>query len=629
MAYRIRALCGVLILLGIVAQPLRAQTQPAPDESILTTWDLADLYPTPEVWSETYARTKAAADKLDSYKGTLGTNAAAMFTALDSISAASKESDRVNVYAALKADEDLRVANAQERRQQAQALNTLIGEKTAWVAPEIVKIGTAKVHAFERERKDLRDRFGFFLTDTLRSAPHTLGAEAEGVLASAGDVLTEPTAIHGQLADADMPYPQFTLPTGESVRLDDPAYETYRQVSDRNERKAVFDAFWGTWQKFEGTIGATLTTQLMGDVFTAKARKFDSALSSSLFHSNMPNSVYRMLVAQANAALPTLHRYLKMRKARLGIADDLRYYDNYPPMFPLAKPPKFTLAESETITLAALAPMGEDYLALLRKGFSGHWMNVLPHQGKASGAYMNGSAYDVHPYLLLNHNYDYHSLSTFAHEWGHAVHTLLTEASEPYEKSNYSTFIAESASIGNEMLLNDYMVEHAKSKEEKLYYLGEGLESIRTTYFRQVMFAEFELAIHEEVEKGRPLSGVRLTDLYCGLLKRYYGEAQGVMKIDPGYCIEWAIVPHFYYDFYVWQYATSMVGAAEFTDAILKQGTPARARFITMLRAGGSDYPYELYKKAGIDMASAAPYQALAARMNRLMDEIEALEGTS
>jgi oligoendopeptidase F len=607
---------------------LRAQTS-GPDESIATMWDLTDLYPGADAWSEVYAKTKAAADKLERYRGTLGRDAAAMFSALDAISATSKESERLNVYAALKADEDLRVADAQERRQQAQALTTLIGEKTAWVAPEIIKIGAAKVLAFEVDRKELKQRFGFYLADILRSAPHTLGAQAEGVLASAGDLLAQPSAIHGLLADAEIPYPQFTLLTGESVRLDESAYETYRQANDRDERKAVFDAFWGSWQKFEGTFGATLTTQLMGDVFTAKSRKFDSALSASLFRSNMPESVYRTLVAQTNAALPTLHRYLKMRKERLGITDDLRYYDNYPPMFPLAKPPQFSVAESEAITQAALAPMGEDYLALLRKGFAGHWMNVLPHQGKASGAYMNGSAYDVHPYLLLNHTNDYRSLSTFAHEWGHAVHTQLTRASQPYENSNYSTFIAESASIGNEMLLNDYMVAHAKDKAEKLYYLGEGLESIRQTYFRQVMFAEFELAIHEEVEKGHPLSGARLTDMYCGLVKRYYGEAQGVMKIDPSYCIEWAIVPHFYYDFYVWQYATSMAGAAQFTDAILKQGPPARARFITMLRAGGSDYAYELYKKAGIDMASAAPYQALAARMNRLMDEIEALEGTN
>jgi len=259
-------------------------------------------------------------------------------------------------------------------------------------------------------------------------------------------------------------------------------------------------------------------------------------------------------------------------------------------------------------------------------GFAGKWMEPFPRAHKASGAYMNGSAYDVHPYLLLNHNDDYGALSTFVHEWGHAVHTLLTTKNQPYEKSNYSTFIAESASIANEMLLNDYMVSHARNLDEKLYYLGEGLESIRGTFFRQVMFAEFELAIYEEIEHGRPLSGARMTEIYCGLLKKYHGETQGVMKIDPAYCIEWAFVPHFFYNFYVYQYATSIAGAAEFTDRIVTEGRPAAERFLTLLRAGGSDHPYELYMRAGIDLASPAPYQALIARMNRIMDEIESLK---
>jgi oligoendopeptidase F len=332
-----------------------------------------------------------------------------------------------------------------------------------------------------------------------------------------------------------------------------------------------------------------------------------------------------MLVAQANAGLPTLHRYFRLRKQLLGIKDELQYYDIYPTMFPGRDVPKFSVADSETLSLQALAPYGGEYLELLKRGFAGKWMDPNPRAHKASGAYMNGSAYDVHPYLLLNHNDDYGGLSTFAHEWGHAVHTLLTVKNQPYEKANYSTFIAESASIANEMLLNDYMVAHAKTKEEKLYYLGEGLESIRGTFFRQVMFAEFELAIHETIERGMPLSGARMTDIYCGLLKKYHGEAEGIMHVDPTYCIEWAFVPHFFYNFYVYQYATSMAGAAEFTDAIVKEGRPAAERFLTMLRAGGSDYPYEIYKRAGIDMASAAPYQALVARMNRIMDDIEAL----
>lgn len=623
-----RSLVGRMLGLAIVGLwSLPGMGPPAhAGEPVPTMWNLSDLYPDAQAWARAYEGARAAAERLPGFKGSLGNSADALYGALDALFTLNRESDRLAVYAWLRGDEDLRVADAQERRQQAQALGTLIGERTAWLAPEIIALGPERIAAFEAARQDLRDRFGFFLNDTLRSAPHTLSSESEAVLAASGDLLAQPTSVFQQLALSDLPYPDFTLHGGESIRLDQPAYEKYRQSGDRAERKAVFDAFWGTYRKFESTFGAALTTQVMGDVFTARARHFDSALGAALFQTNMPESVYRTLVSEAHAGLPTLHRYLRMRKARLGLTDDLAYYDNYPSIFPLANPPNFDVPESEKLTLEALRPLGDDYLSLLRRGFAGQWMNVLPHPGKATGAYMNGSAYDVHPYLLLNHHDDYQSLTTFAHEWGHAVHTLLTKDSQPYEKSNYPTFIAESASIGNEMLLNDYMVAHAASREEKLFYLNQGLDSIRSTFFRQVQFAEFELQIHEEIEAGRPLSGQRLTQIYCGLLKRYYGEEQGVMRIDPAYCIEWAFVPHFYRDFYVWQYATSMAGAAELTDAILKEGAPARARFLDLLRAGGSGYPYELYRKAGIDMATPAPYRALVARMNRLMDEIEAVE---
>jgi oligoendopeptidase F len=624
-------LAAVLLSIAILQSGTRANGATAPaehavDPKVPTMWDLTDLYPTPEAWNASYAKTQAAAKALGHYRGKLGTSPESLFTALDAISSLNKEMQRLSAYASLKGDEDLRSSADQERRQKTQALATLLTEQTSWVAPELIALGETRVKTLEEARADLKRRFGFFLYDTMRSAPHTLGPEAEQVLAAAGNILAQPTAIRDQLANTDMQFAQLTLPNGKQVRLDQPAYEKYRQAGNRAERKQVFDAFWGTWKKYEGTAGATLTTQVMGDVFTAKERHFDSALDASLFQSNMPEAVYRALIAQTNAGLPTLHRYLRMRKARLGIKGDLEYYDNYPSMFELTPLPTFSVADSERITLEALAPMGPEYLGILRNGFAGKWMNVLPHPGKATGAYMNGSAYDVHPYLLLNHNSDYESLSTFAHEWGHAVHTQLANKAQPFETSGYSTFIAESASIGNEMLLNDYMVAHATGKAEKLYYLGQGLESIRMTFFRQVLFAEFEAAIHGEIEKGNALSGPRLTDIYCGLVKHYYGDAAGVMKIDPKYCIEWAFVPHFYYDFYVWQYATSMAGAAAFTDAILKEGPAARDRFLNLLKAGGADYPYELYKRAGIDMASPEPYKALIARMNRLMDEVDALD---
>ena len=605
------------------AQTPPPSTAPAPPPD--AGWDLGDLYPSVAAWDQSYARTKASADALVHLRGTLGKSAGAMFKGLASISDVNREATRLGVYAFLKSDEDVRDAGNLERNQQAQALGTHVAESTSWVAPELLKVGAAKVRAYRAANQELNRRFGHYLDDTLRSAPHTLGLQAEEILASAGNLLAQPTTLHSQLANVEFPVPTVTLADGSSVRLDEPAYEKYRQSTNRADRKLVFDQFWGAWKKVEAGAGSMLATQVMGDHFISQARKFGNALQAAQFSDNMPEAVYRTLVAEANAALPTLHRYLRLRKRLLGINDDLHYYDNYPPIFKLEDTPKFSVADSERIAIDALQPLGEDYLGMLRKGFAARWMNPYPHPGKLTGAYMAGVAYDVHPYLLLNHNDDYYSLSTLTHEWGHAVHTLLANRAQPYEKAAYSTFIAESASIGNEMLLNDYMVAHATTREQKLYYLGQGLESIRTTYFRQVMFAEFELAIHEELEQGKPLSGERMSAMYCSLLRKYYGEADGVMSIDPTYCVEWAFVPHFYFHFYVYQYATSMAGAAAFTDAIISEGTPARERFLALLRAGGSDYPYDLYKRAGIDMATPAPYRALAARMNRLLDEFEAL----
>jgi len=591
------------------------------------TWDLSDLYPSAEAWTAAQTRTKADVAKLDSYKDTIGKSAKDMLAALSAISAAHKEVDRLSVYASLKGDEDVRVAKNQERVQLAQALAANLGEKTSWLTPTILAIGAEKVASFEKQSPELKSRFGFTLDNILRSAPHTLTPEAEQVMASVSNVLAQPDTIYSQLSNGELPFPSAVLSDGTKVeRLDQAHYAKYRQSANREDRKIVFDTFWGAWKKYEGTFGATLNTQVLAEEFDAKVRKFPNALSDALFTDAMPEAVYRQLVAQANAGLPTLYRYLKLRKKLLGIQGELGYHDMYPAMFELKNTPKFTVEESEKIGLTVTAAYGPEYTNLLKKGFSSRWMDVLPRQGKASGAYMNGSAYDVHPYLLLNHNDDYQSLSTLVHEWGHAVHTLLTHENQPYEKSNYSTFTAETASIGNEMLLNDYMVAHAKTKEEKLYYLGEGLELIRTTFFRQTMFGEFQLAIHEEVEKGNALTGARLTEIYCGLLKHYYGEKEGITKIDPNYCIEWAFIPHFYYGFYVYQYATSMAGAAALTKDISAGKPGAQDRLINLLKAGGSDYPYEIYKKAGLDMATPAPYQALIARMNHLMDQIDELE---
>lgn len=626
LALMVTASCAALALAaGKPAKPAAAPAAAAPVDPAYM-WDLRDLYPSAEAWTAERDSTKTAIEKLDAYKGTLGKSAKDLLAALSAMSDAQRSLSRLSSYANLQADEDVRIAANQERQQLGASLYTLFNEKTSWVTPEILAVGDAKIRKFIAQEPELASRFGFYLDNQLRYAPHTLSGESEAVLASAGDVLQQPNAIYSVLANAEAPFPSVKLSDGSTVTIGQGTYAKYRQSPVRGDRKKVFDAFWGMWKKYEGTLGATLTTQVMGEVFNAKVRHFPNSLAAAVFADNMPEAVYRQLVTQANAGLPTMYRYLKLRKKLLGIKDSLAYYDIYPTMFKLEKPLTFTVADSERIGLDVTAAYGPEYVGYMKKGFSGRWMDVLPREGKTGGAYMQGSAYDVHPYLHLNHNDDYNSLSTFVHEWGHAVHTMLTHDAQPFENSNYSTFTAETASIGNEMLLNDYMVAHAATDQEKLYYLGELLELMRGTFFRQTMFAEFQLALHEEVEGGRALSGKRMSEIYCGLLKKYHGEAQGVMTIDPAYCTEWAFIPHFYYGFYVWQYATSMAGAAILTDAIAKEGKPAQDRFITLLKAGGSDYPYNLYKKAGLDMASPDPYKALLARMERTMDQIDALE---
>lgn len=588
-------------------------------------WDLSDIYADAAAWDAAYAKTKTDAENLAGFKGSLGKNADKMLAALSEMSRVRKEVSRLYAYASLKADEDLRIGANQERRQLAGTLMTLMAEKTAWAAPEILGLGPDKVKNFIGKSPELKKRFSFFLNDTLRAEPHTLSEDAESVLAASGNVLQQPNAIYSVLANAEMPHPTVTLKSGEKVTLTQAAYTKYRESTNREDRKLVFDSFWGSFKTYENTYGASLTTQVMGDVFYARARKFDTSLQAALFGDNMPETVYRTLVAQANKNLPTLHRYLKLRKELLGIKGDMQYYDIYPAMFKKPAVEKFSIEDSAKITLEIAKPYGDEYIDALKQGLAGNWTNPYPQEGKSAGAYMNPGAFDVHPYLLLNHTDNFDSLSTFAHEWGHAVHSLLANKAQPYELSSYSTFTAETASIANEMLLSDYMVKNAKTKEEKLYYLGEALEMMRGTFFRQTLFAEYQLQMHEELEKGGSLSGEKLTQMYCDITRKYYGEAEGVMKIDPQYCVEWAYIPHFYYGYYVYQYATSMVGAAAFTDAILKEGAPARDRFIDLLKAGGSDYPINLYEKAGIDMQSDAPYEALVARMNRVMDEIDAL----
>ncbi|MGQ9426639.1 oligoendopeptidase F [Gilvimarinus sp. F26214L] len=614
-----RAIISLVFLMWL---PL-AQAQSENGETVRYQWDLTELYPSLEAWDDARKAAVERIDALPDYKGTLGRSPQAMAKALTEISNSYKEAVRVYVYTSLSRDEDQREPEAQARFNIARQMLADLSEATAWLNPEVLALGEKKVERFLKKEEEL-GRFAFMLRDILRQAPHTLDEQTEALLAQADLALSAPSQIYQNYANADIPWPTVTLSNGREVELNQAGYGRWRETSNRADRKLVFDTFWSTWDQYADGMGATLAAEVQSNVFAARARNHEGVLAQNLFDDGLPPETYTRLIEQVNEALPLFHRYLKLR-ARMLEVDDLRYYDIYPPLVDV-NTGVFDLKRSEKITFEALQPFGDTYLELLEHGLSQQWMHSHPQTGKRSGAYMNGSAYDVHPYVLLNHNDDYSSLSTFAHEWGHAVHSLLANQNNPWETASYSTFIAEMASTINEILLEEHMVANAKTDQEKLYYLGYALESLRGTLFRQAMFAEFELAIHEAAERGEPLTGPNFSRIYGELLKKYHGHDQGVMTIDELYTREWAFIPHFYRDFYVFQYATSISGAAWFAEQFLAGDEDVRDAFIRVLSAGGSDYPHNiLLKEAGLDMTKAEAYEPVMRRMSSLMDRIEAL----
>ncbi len=586
-------------------------------------WDLTDIYADVSDWQSAMDQVSLRITEFQNLKGSLGVNAQSFLRVMSEYSDLNKEAARVYVYTSLQRDADQREPEAQARFGLARQMYTDLTAGLSWINPELLKIGEDKVNRFFEEESDLAD-YEFLVRDILRQSPHTLDEATEAILAQAGMILSSPSQIYQNYANADIPWPEVTLSEGETVLLNQSGYGLWRASANREDRKLVFDTFWQTWQQYADGMGATLASEVQSNVFSARVRNHEGVLANNLFDDGLPPKIYTQLVAQVNEALPTFHRYLQLRGTMLGI-EDLRYYDIYPPLVNV-NTGVFDLKRSQDITFEALRPFGDEYLSLLDLGLQQNWMHSHPQPGKRSGAYMNGSVYDVHPYVLLNHNDDYESMSTFAHEWGHAVHSLLANANNPYETAGYSTFIAEMASTINEILLQEYMIANAKTREEQLFYLGGALEQIRGTFFRQTMFAEFELAIHQAAERGEPLTGPRLTEIYGELLKRYHGHDIGILTIDDLYTVEWAFIPHFYRDFYVFQYATSISGAAWFAEQFLAGDENVRDAFIRVLSAGGSDYPHNiLLNEAGLDMTLPESYDPILRRMDSLMDRIEAL----
>jgi len=442
----------------------------------------------------------------------------------------------------------------------------------------------------------------------------------ETALASFSPVLGSASNARTLLVDTDIGWPSISV-DGKSVTLSDTGYEALRTHPDRAVRKQVFDTFWKTYGQYENTLGSLLAQRVNRGVIEARLRKYPSAAAASLSSVEVPEDVLRTLVAQTNAALPVLHRYFKLRQRMLKLPD-LHYYDIYPDLVKSER--RYPLDESSALTLAAMKPLGDEYQSQLKLALSARTMHVRPQPGKSSGAYQTG-VYGLMPYVFLNHTDNFESLVTFAHEWGHGMHTILAQRAQPFETSGYPLFLAEIASTTNEVLLTDHMLKVARTPEEKVFVLTHVLERLRASYFRQTMFAEFELLTHDAQQRGEALSGKKFTGLYCGLLRKYHGADSGVMTIDPQYCQEWAFVPHFYRPFYVYAYATSATAAQFFGEQIIAGKPGAREAYLSVLRGGSSLPPHDALKKAGLDLASPAPYQLLFSRMNAVMDEVERL----
>ena len=453
-----KVFAGVIVVLLASSALANAQAQTAALKAPVV-WNLSELYPTDAAWDAEAKAVAAALPALAGYKGMLGKDAASLAGALRAVSDLQKRVARLETYATLKRDEDTRVAPNQERLQRVQLLATDFGSATAYIDPEVVAIGQAKIDQLIAAEPNLKV-FAFRLHDILRNAPHTLGDEAEGVLAAAATATGAPRTIYTLLANADIPWPTVTLSDGKQVRIDSQAYTGTRDLPNRDDRKKVFEAFFGKFTEYKASIGATLDANVEGTVFNAKVRHYPNSVSYKIAEHNIPEQVYRTLVDEANKGLPALYRYFALRKKMLGLPQ-LHYYDMYVPLVKSDR--KYTVDDAEAMTLTAVAPLGPDYVAALKAGFASSWMHALPQPGKKPGAYMDPSAYDVHPYVLSNFTGNYDSVTTIAHEWGHAMHSVLASKAQPFETANYPIFLAEIASTNNEMLLQDNLIANAKT----------------------------------------------------------------------------------------------------------------------------------------------------------------------
>lgn len=595
------------------------RTIPAREEiDVRDTWALEDLYETDDAWEAQLKETEQRTEQLSVYAGKLGESAEELLAFLQLQDDIERITGRLYVYANEKLHQDMSVSKYQGYATRAQALAVQIGGAASFAEPEILAIPAETLKGFFESCPEL-ELYRLLIDRILYEKEHTLSPKEEALLAKAKEMASAPDDIYSLLTDVDLSFGSIKDENGNETELTDINYVSMLQSSDRRVRKDAFETLYKVYGQFKNSIAAMFQANVKKARFYSEVRHYGSSIEMSLDGSRIPVSVYESLIEAVHSALPDMYRYVALRKRVLGV-DELHMYDVY---VPIVKDydMNVTFEEAKELVVKGLAPMGEEYLSHLREGFENRWIDVYENKNKRGGAYSWG-AYGVHPYVLLNYQGKLDDVFTLAHEMGHALHTYYSNEVQPHVYAEYRLFVAEVASICNESLLIRYLLAQSKDKQEKCYLLNHFLDQFKGTLFRQTMFAEFEMLMHRMYAQGEALTAERVCEVYLELNKKYFGED---MVSDPQIALEWARIPHFYTEFYVYQYATGFAAAIALSDKILREGEPAVEAYKSFLKGGCSKDPLELLKMAGIDMSKPEPVKDALKLFGELVTEIEGL----
>jgi oligoendopeptidase F len=582
------------------------------------TWDLTTMYPNQETWEADYRTCEQSQDALQKLKGTISASPEALLKYLTLVDDVSVKLDKLLAYANMLKDQDTRQPGPQGMYDRGTTLSVKLDEASSWFEPELLAIPEQKLGGWLKNNSKL-SIYAHRIDNVLRQRQHILSAREEELMAMSGKVTAVPREAYSMLANADMVFPTIKDDKGEDVQLSEGRYALFMRSTDRALRENAFKKTISTYLNYKNTMAATLAGSVQKDIFEARARHYGSALEAALAPDNVPVSVYENLIATIHNNLPKLHRYMEIRRKKLGV-DKVHLYDTFLPLIE-GESPKIDFDAAVKTIINGFQPLGPEYLEPMTKAFQSRWLDVYETQGKRSGAY-SLSVYASHPYILLNYNDTYDQMFTVAHEMGHSMHSWFSQHSQPAVYFSYPIFVAEVASTGNEIILSDYLLQHAKDKAEKLFLVNNLLESIRGTVINQTMWAEFEKLIHDQAEKGEPLTYDTMSKIYRKLVLEYFGPSFEYDDEVDGY---WLRVPHFYRGFYVYKYATSYSASTALTKGVLSRDRNKMDAYLGFLKAGGSDYPIEILKKAGVDMSSPKPIQDTMDLFGELLDQLEDL----